>query len=179
MLRSTKFRWFLVAAVIVLVGGFAYLTRNEEVGPPLRANLGPGPVAATHIVARDGAFSEQQLVCAGDPVPLRLIKFDQPKVIEKVTICDDYPTRHDFTLERSALTQSVLNQLSTSLARPDEPRNDTVMCTMEYPMLASIVIELKSGAVVRPTVPINTCRKPQAKALLAIDAIVNFQFPQD
>ena len=179
MLKSTKFRWLVAVVGLALIALFIVATGQVAIGEPLRPTLGPGPIEGTHYVARAGAFSEQQLVCAGEAVPLKLVKLDSSKVIVKVTICDDYPNRHDFMLERSALTADVLDQLSLVLALPDRPRNDFEMCTMEFPMLPSLVIELQSGVVLRPTVPINSCRKPMSEAADAISAIENFQFPQD
>ena len=177
MQSSRIFRWTIAIVGLALISTFVLMTRSNL--EPRRANLGPGPIAGSHYVARGGGFSEQQLPCSGQAVPTKLVKLDSLKVIDVVTICSDYPSRHDFQLERSALTASVIDQLAMTLALPDEPRDYTLMCTMEYPTVSSVVIRLHSGVTLRPSVPINVCRKPLNEVMAAISAIESFQFPQD
>jgi hypothetical protein len=177
MLQSSTLKWIWLA--VALAVGAGVLISLRPFGSMPRADLGPGPVQGTHLVARGSAFSEQDRECAGTPIPDRLVKFDVPLQIDAATVCFGMDGVQERRVERSALTAQILDDLAEALSASDVRSRYGVACTTEYPMLASLVVELKTGEVIRPTVPIDVCLKPQAQASTAIYAIANFQFPQD
>jgi hypothetical protein len=169
----------MVIAIIAPLAVVAVLSgRDVPLLPPLRADLGAGPVANSHYVKTSTGFGEQGNVCAGVPVPQRVVKFDVAPNIVSLTVCDDF-AQSTKVIDRNQFTQELFAEFARVLAVPDAPRQLNIACTEEWRIVSSFVIQLESGELVRPTPPVDVCSKPQAEFDQAFAQLIAWRYPED